>query len=211
MDFPAYLDRWSAAHGGYDPAASVWSRSWLRAVYALAAPLARAGVRPHAVTVAGVVACGLAPVAAWAGLVPLAAVAVAASGLLDSLDGAVAVLRDRVTAFGYVLDSVADRVGEALYLWALWLLGAPGWVCVVAGALAWLLEYVRARAVGAGLGDIVVVTVWERATRIAVTAAGLLVTAVLPVAATVTAGVWVLLGLVGSGQLLVGVRRRLPG
>jgi CDP-diacylglycerol--glycerol-3-phosphate 3-phosphatidyltransferase len=221
VDFSAYLDRWSAVHGGYDPRRSVWSHSWLRAVYALAAPLARAGMRPHAVTLAGLLACAVAPVAARAGLVPLAAVAVAASGLLDSLDGAVAVLRDRVTSFGYVLDSVADRVGEALYLWALWLLGAPAWLCVTAGALAWLAEYVRARAVGAGLDDIVVVTVWERAMRIAVTVSGLLVAGLLglagqpdragALAATATVGLWVLLGLVGLVHLLVAVRRRLPG
>jgi CDP-diacylglycerol--glycerol-3-phosphate 3-phosphatidyltransferase len=221
VDLDTYLDRWSAAHGGYDPRGSVWPRAWLRLTYAAGVPLARRGVSPGALTAAGVLACGLVPVLAARGWPVAAAGVVAASGLLDSLDGAVAVLRDRVTPFGYVLDSVADRVGEALYLLALWSLGAPGWWCVLGGGLAWLLEYSRARAVGAGLTAVGVVTVWERATRVAVTAAGLLLAGAFGAFgafgaagafgafAAVTAAAWVVLGLVGVTQLLVVVRRRL--
>jgi CDP-diacylglycerol--glycerol-3-phosphate 3-phosphatidyltransferase len=57
--------------------------------------------------------------------------------------------------------------------------------------------------------EIGVVTVWERATRIAVTAAGLLLTPWVPVAPTVTAGVWAALGPAALVQLLVVVHRRL--
>ncbi len=77
---------------------------------------------------------------------------VAASGLLDSLDGAVAVLTDRATRWGAVLDSVVDRVSDALYLVALWLVGAPAWACVVGRrAAARLQEYARARATAVGM------------------------------------------------------------
>jgi phosphatidylglycerophosphate synthase len=202
-----YLDGWSAAHGGHDPRPSVWSRVWLTLTYRAARPLARLGVAPHAVTAAGLVATALVPLVAWAGWPPAAAAVVLLAGLLDSLDGAVALLTGRATPSGYVLDSVADRVGEALLLAALWLLGAPGWLCVLAGALAWLLEYTRARAVGAGLREIGVVTVWERATRLAVTGAGLVLAAFVP--ATVTAAVWAVLGVVGLAQLSRALRRRL--
>jgi archaetidylinositol phosphate synthase len=209
MDRDAYLDRWAEVHGGYDPRTSVWARTWLRAMYTLGVPLARAGVRPHALTIAGLAACALVPVVAGAAGPLAAAPVVVLSGLLDSLDGTVAVLRDRVSRVGYVFDSLADRVGEALYLWALWLLGAPAWLCALAGAATWLLEYTRARAIGAGMAGIGVVTVWERATRVAVTAAGLLVAGLVPGAVTVTAAVWAVLGVVGLGQLLVVVSRRL--
>jgi phosphatidylglycerophosphate synthase len=202
-----YLDRWSAAHGGFDPRGSVWSRVWLTLTYRLAHPLARLGVAPHAVTAAGLAVTALVPALVWAGRPVAAAAAVLLAGLLDSLDGAVALLTGRATPSGYVLDSVADRIGEALLVAALWLLGAPGGLCVLAAALAWLLEYTRARAVGAGLREIGVVTVWERPTRLAVTGAGLLLAALVP--ATVTAAVWAVLGAVGLAQLSRALRRRL--
>jgi CDP-diacylglycerol--glycerol-3-phosphate 3-phosphatidyltransferase len=210
VDLQAYLDRWAALHGGYDPRTSVWSRTWLRLTFRLAAPLARSGMSPHLLTAAGLLAAALVPSVAYAGYPLLAVPLIALSGLFDSLDGAVAVLAGRATPFGYVLDSAADRVGEAAYVVALWVLGAPGWVCALAGAGAWLLEYVRARAVGAGMTGIGLVTVWERATRIAVTAAGLLLVPWFAAAAAVTAGAWSVLGLAGLGQLLVVVHRELP-
>ena len=63
----------------------------------------------------------------------LAVVLVVVSGLLDGLDGAVAVLTDRATRWGHVLDSLVDRCSDGLYLVALWLVGAPAGVCVAAG------------------------------------------------------------------------------
>ena len=90
----------------------------------------------------------------------LAAVVVGVSGLLDSIDGAVAVLTDRVTRWGAVLDSVVDRVSDALYLVAFWLVGAPVWMCVVAGVLLFTQEYARARATAIGMDDVGVVTIW---------------------------------------------------
>ena len=209
MDPDRFYDRWAEAHGGYDPRGSVWARVWLGVTYRCAVPAARLGVPPHAVTLAGLLVTAAVPPVVWAGWVWVAVPMVALAGLLDSVDGAVAVLTDRATPFGYVLDSVADRVGEALLLVALWLLGAPGWLCVAAGALAWLLEYTRARAVGAGLREIGVVTVWERATRLAVTGAGLLVAAVLPSenAAVVAVVAWAVLGGLGLAQLFRMLRR----
>jgi len=214
-----YLDRWAEGHGGYDPRTAFWPRQWLTLTYAAGAPLARRGVAPDVLTAAGLAVCAVVPVLAALGSGwPLLAVPMLVlSGLVDSLDGAVAVLTGRATRFGYVLDSVVDRLGELLYLLALWLLGAPGGLCVAAGVLAFLLEYARARAGAAGLAEIGVVTVWERATRIVVTAFGLLAAGALgllaaplvPWAAGVTAAAWVGLGAVGVVQLLVVLRRRL--
>jgi CDP-diacylglycerol--glycerol-3-phosphate 3-phosphatidyltransferase len=74
-------------------------------------------------------------------------------------------------------------------------------------------EYVRARAAQAGMTDIGVVTVWERPTRVIVTAMFLLGAAIHPDAAAswVSGGsvAWALLGLVGCTQVVVAVRRRL--
>ena len=208
-----YLDRWSQLHGGYDPRASPWARGWLALTYACARPLVR--VPPDALTAVGVlVTIGVLPLAAAGGRWPLLAVLVVVlSGLLDNLDGCVAVVTGRESRWGYVLDSLADRACDALYLIALWLLGAPGWLCVLAGALTWWQEYARARAGNAGMGEIGVATVWERPSRVIVTAFGLAAAGAWPERAadlaTVVAAVSAGLAVVAIAQLLVVVRRTL--
>jgi CDP-diacylglycerol--glycerol-3-phosphate 3-phosphatidyltransferase len=210
-----YLDRWSRLHGGYDPRASRLTGAYLAVVYAVARPVAATRIPPDLVTLLGVGFCGLVVwVASLGGRWPILAFAlVAVSGLVDSLDGAVAVLTDRVTRWGYVWDSVADRVSDGLYLVALWLLGAEAWVCVAAGSLMLLQEYARARAVAGGMDDIGVVTVWERPTRVITTAMFLLGCGIYPAAsegwARAGSYAWLVLGAVGLAQLLLTVRRRL--
>lgn len=213
MDRDAYLDAWAVTHGGYEPRANALVRGWLTGAYVVARPLSAARVPPDVVTLLGVLvsagAAGLA-VGGGAGWLLAAALAVIASGLLDSLDGAVALLTGRVTRWGHVLDSVADRVSDLLYLVALWLAGAHPGVCVGGGILMLLQEYARARAAAGGMSEVGVVTVWERPTRVIVTAAFLASAALLgdpwP---TLGAAAWVGLGVVGLGQLLVVVHRRL--
>jgi hypothetical protein len=82
---------------------------------------------------------------------------------------------------------------------------------VAGGALMFLLEFVRARAGAAGMSEVGVITVWERPTRVIVTAAFLLCAGLFAdeVWASLGAAAWVGLGVVGLGQLLVVVRRRL--
>ncbi|WP_243407792.1 CDP-alcohol phosphatidyltransferase family protein, partial [Frankia canadensis] len=175
-DRDAYLDRWARLHGGYDPRDGLWLvRAWLTWVHRLASPLAALRVPPSAVTAAGVVVTGLAvPTAAAGGRWPLLGVAaLVVGGVADSVDGAVAVLTDRAGPRGFVLDSVADRCGDMLCLTALWCLGASGGLLVAAGCALWLLEYTRARAGNAGFGEIGVVTVGERPTRLIATGFGL--------------------------------------
>jgi phosphatidylglycerophosphate synthase len=211
-DRATYLARWSRLHGGYDARHSRVVRAWLGTTYVLARPLAAAGVGPDLVTLAAVAMAGLVALLAGAGAGWLWAAAVAAvlSGVLDGLDGAVAVLTDRATRWGYVLDSVADRVGDGLYLVGLWLAGAPAPVCVAGGALTGLQEYARARAGAAGMSEVGVVTVSERPTRVITTAAFLAGEATFGAPwAGVGAWVWAVLGAVGCAQLAVVLRRRL--
>ena len=215
-DRGGYFDRWSALHGGYDPRGSGWARWWLGIAYRAGVPLARRGVQPDVLTLWGAVAAlGVVASSAAGGRWPLLALAVVVlSGLLDNLDGCVAVLTGRATRFGQVLDSVVDRISDGLYLAALWVLGAPGPLVVLAGSLMVLQEYARARAAAAGLSDIGVVTVWERPTRVVVTAFTLLFAGIAPAwavtsVASAGAGSWLVLGAVGLTQLLVTVRRRL--
>lgn len=212
MDRKGYLDGWQRLHGGYDPRSNSLVRWWLSGAYVVARPFASARVAPDLVTVLGLVvtAVALPPAAAGGPWLVLSAAVVVLAGLLDNVDGAVAVLTGRATAWGQVLDHVADRIGDLLFLGVLFTAGAPWEACAVGGALMLLQEYVRARAVAAGMRDVGVVTVWERPTRVIVTALFLLSAAVLgdpwP---ELGAWAWVGLGTVGLFQLLVVVRRRL--
>jgi len=199
---------WSALHGGFDPRrASPLVRAWVKLAYRAGSLLARLGIGPAAVTGIGLLLCAAVPAVVPLGPAgpPLGGLLVLLASFADALDGAVAVVSGKVTKLGFVLDSVADRLGELAWLVAFWLAGAPGWLVVAAGAVSWLHEYVRARATAAGLRGIGVVTVGERPTRVIVAVAGLVVGPLL----TVAAGAWLVLGVAGLVQLAVAVRRGL--
>ena len=211
-----YLAAWSRWHGGTGTEGPL-VRGWLSLAYGLARPLA--GLPPVAVTALGllVAAAAVGPSLAGGPWLMAAGVLVGLSGLLDSLDGALAIGTGRASRRGFVLDSVVDRLTEAAYAVALWAAGAPGWLAVLFGALCWLPDYLRARAGQAGVSETGALSVWERPTRVILTGLTLIGAGVLagPVAAdvVVTAGTaaGALLGFVGVVQLGVSLRRMLAG
>ena len=213
MDRAEYLQRWSALHGEVPPVGVVGG--WLRLSYAIGRPLAALGVRPNLITVTGLGLAGLMllPSAGGGSWPLLAVVTIVLAGLLDSLDGAVAVLSDRVSRGGAVLDATCDRLADLCFVAALWLAGAPAGWCVVGGAVALLHEQVRATARAGGMRDVGVVTVSERPTRVIVTAAFLLGAGLYPSRAgdwaTAGAVAWTAVGIIGFAQLVLVVRRRL--
>lgn len=172
---------WARLHRTQVPSGVVGA--WIRASAAVARPLVAAGIGPNAVTVAALVAAvaavALAAIDGWPGPA-LACGAVVVSGVLDSLDGAVAVQAGRTTRAGYLLDSALDRLADAAFCAALAVVvGTPGaaWLAVAATGCSWYLEYVRARASLAATqgpetpGE--APTPGERPTRIILTALGL--------------------------------------
>ncbi len=159
MSFEEHLARWEVLHG---VSASPLVVRWLRLVHVLAR---RLPVPPTLLTLlAPVVALGALFVPAWA-----AALLVLLSALLDGLDGAVAVLRDRVTRVGAILDGVGDRVCDGLYLLLLVRFGGSIWLAIVCAAGIVLLEGTRLV-----LRRAVVVTVAERPTRVLACAFGVM-------------------------------------
>ena len=194
MDGDEHVRDWAALHLTEPPGGLV--AGWLRGTAAVARPMARAGISPNMVTVAAlaaaVAAVPLAAVDGWRG--PAAAcLAVTVSGVLDALDGAVAVQAGRTTKVGFLLDSGLDRLADAAFPAALALAAGGGTsatrLAVAATAACWWLEYVRARSSLAGAtghrsesrgrsaggrdGWTQVVTPGERPTRIILTAVGL--------------------------------------
>ena len=209
-----YLAAWSRWHGD-TPTDSALVRGWLTVAWTLARPLA--GLPPLVATAAGLLVAGAAVPAAAAGgaWLVLAGVLVGLSGLLDSLDGALAIGTGRASRRGFVLDSVVDRLTEAAYAGALWVAGAPGWLAVAFGALCWLQDYLRARAGQAGVAETGALSVWERPTRVAMagfTLGGAGVVSGLDLGDLVVtsgAAVGAALGAVGVAQLGVSLRRML--
>lgn len=216
-----YLAAWSRWHGGSDTSSPL-VRGWLTVAHALARPLA--GLPPVVATALGLVVAGLAvlPAAAGGPWLIAAGLLVGLSGLLDSLDGALAIGTGRASQRGYVLDSVVDRLTEVAYAGALWVAGAPGWLAVLFGALCWLPDYLRARAGQAGVDRTGPISLWERPTRVLMagfTLGGAGVVSGLEVAGvdgdvltvTVGAAVGALLGAVGTAQLGLWLRGELAG
>ena len=210
-----YLAAWSRWHGDADPTSSALVRGWLSTAYALARTLS--WLPPLAATALGLlVAAAAAGLAAVGGPVLVAAgLLVGLSGLLDSLDGALAIAGGRASRRGFVLDSVVDRLTEVAYAVALWLAGAPGLLATAFGALCWLPDYLRARAGQAGVSETGALSVWERPTRVAFTGftlggAGVMSATGFGEAVVVSgAAVGVLLGALGTAQLGISLRRAL--
>jgi CDP-diacylglycerol--glycerol-3-phosphate 3-phosphatidyltransferase len=209
-----YLAAWSRWHGGTGTESGL-VRGWLSLAWTLARPLA--AVPPILATALGLLVAGAAVAPAYSGgaWLVLAGVLVGLSGLLDSLDGALAIGTGRASRRGFVLDSVVDRLTEVAYAGALWVGGAPGWLAVTFGALCWLPDYLRARAGQAGVRETGAISVWERPTRVVMTGltlvgAGVVAGVGLDVeVVTAGAAAGALLGVVGVVQLGLWLRRAL--
>lgn len=193
-----HVAQWSALHGDLEPSPLV--RRWLGLVLRVARPVAGTGVHPDVLTLLGpALALPALGARGWS-----AATLVLLSGLLDGIDGSVAVLQGRATRWGYVLDSLADRVADGLVLLVLVTHGADPRLAVACGAAVALLEYARARAGNAGGDEVGAITVGERPVRVLLPAAGLLLGLAQPALVVLTA-----LTAVALVQLLVAVRHDL--
>ena len=209
-------DAWSSLHDGIKPSPVV--RGWLSMVRVLASgPVLR--IPPDVLSAVGVL---MLAGAWWAVAGPrwpaLAVPLVLGAGVLDGLDGAVALRTGKARPLGAVIDSAADRIGDLFLAAVLWSLGAPPpWVLAAVG-LVLLLEYVRARAQAVGMPGVGAVTVAERPTRLILVIMAAGGAAVLPAGVpgagwswgTTFAVTWTVVGVVGMGQLLRGVWRSMP-
>lgn len=158
------------------------AREALAGVYALVGRgLARAGFSANVLTVLGI---ALSAVGAWQiaiGELVTGGIILAVGSILDFCDGAVAKAKGTASMAGAFLDSVSDRVSDALVLSALaWYFFVEAGdktmaaVTLAAYGLAVLTPYLRAKAESLGLDG--KVGLLERAERLIVLCVGLILT-----------------------------------
>jgi CDP-diacylglycerol--glycerol-3-phosphate 3-phosphatidyltransferase len=126
------------------------------------APLARAGITPNGLTVAGLLLNVVAGAVLAAGAFAAGGVLVLFAGAFDTLDGALARVTNQKTAFGAFFDSTLDRLSEAAVFlgltiaflrsgdveWVTWLGVVLSYLAIIASLM---VSYTRARAEGLGL------------------------------------------------------------
>lgn len=102
--------------------------------------------------------------------------------LLDTIDGAVARMTGKSSAFGGFLDSSLDRVSDALFIWAFALAGLVRYeFVIVAMFLSLFISYLRSRAELAGKGNITLaVGIVERPERLIMLFIALLLNVIWP-------------------------------
>ena len=155
-----FFGKWSALHGGAEIKGIV--KAWLWISFGLCRALARLRITPNGLTYISLVFAAFYLYfinSHWA------IAFLVLSLMADGLDGTLAIITNRVTRWGATLDSVVDRIVEAIWAIGLFHLGAPWQFVLVAWLAAFAQEYMRARAGGLGIHEIGVVTISERPVR----------------------------------------------
>ena len=160
MNQTDFFAKWSSLHGNAEIKGIV--KAWLKISYGSAKFISALRITPNLLTLLGIVfaiAMAANPLAIWT--IPLLVLSLYA----DGIDGSVAIFQNRASRFGSILDSVADRISEALWFYVAYRIGAPAWVVLATYVIASTQEYARARLGGLGIKDVGVVTPAERPVR----------------------------------------------
>jgi len=160
MNQTEFFDKWSALHGNAEIKGIV--KAWLKISFSSAKFLSRLRITPNLLTLLGIVfaiAMAVNSLSLWT--IPLLVLSLYA----DGIDGSVAIFQNRESQFGAILDSVADRISEALWFYVAYRIGAPVWIVLLTYVTASTQEYARARLGGLGINEVGVVTPAERPVR----------------------------------------------
>ena len=115
-----FFSNWSKVHGDAEINGIV--RIWLRISFVITRPLVALKVSPNSLSLLSIVS-------AIAFLIdiesPRAILFLVLSLLLDGIDGTVAISTGKSSRFGAIVAAVADRIVEAVWSYAFFLLGAP--------------------------------------------------------------------------------------
>lgn len=160
MNQTDFFAKWSALHGNAEIKGIV--KAWLKISFASAKFVSALRLTPNLLTLLGIVfavAMAVNPLSLWA--IPLLVLSLYA----DGIDGSVAIYQNRESQFGAILDSVADRISEALWFYVAYRIGAPAWLVLATYVIASTQEYARARLTSLGISGVGVVTPAERPVR----------------------------------------------
>ena len=185
---------WSDLHGGADIKGIV--KTWLAISFASAKFLSKLNITPNILTLLGVlfaIAMAAYPLSLWA--IPLLVLSLYA----DGIDGSVAIFQKRQSSFGAILDSVADRISEALWFYVAYRIGAPAWLVLATYVIASTQEYARARLTSLGISGVGVVTPAERPVRASFIFIALVSYALSVALVTVTMAILAILQLISFG------------
>ena len=179
----------------------------------VAGALAKMGVSPNMVTMAGLVGAGISAWLISEGMLWAGGIVMLIAGVLDLFDGALARSTGQDSAFGALLDSVVDRVSEIVVLLGLLIFYAradsiEGTVLVylaVGGSV--MVSYLRARSEGLGIDC--KVGIMTRPERVAALGFGLIVGHWVPVVMLIVLGVIAGLTILTTAQRLFHTGRSL--
>jgi CDP-diacylglycerol--glycerol-3-phosphate 3-phosphatidyltransferase len=152
--------KWSSLHSDAETSGIVGG--WLNISYRFGLICTLLRISPNTLTLFGLlgaVATAVTANSAWAIFF------LVFSLFCDGIDGSVAIFQHRDSKWGATLDSVADRISEALWFYALYAIGVPAWIPITLWSVAAFQEYARAKLISLGVSDIGVVTPAERPIR----------------------------------------------
>jgi phosphatidylglycerophosphate synthase len=155
-----FFSVWRRLHG--DAEISGIIKGWLSISYLIVKPLAKVSVTPNILTILGL----FFGVLLYANAETFWAPALLVLSLIcDGIDGSLAIVTNKSTKWGAILDSTVDRLTEIFWVLALYKVGADLNLLIIVLLAASVQEYVRARAAGLGVSEVGIVTFAERPVR----------------------------------------------
>jgi len=155
-----FFSIWGRLHGDANISGIV--KGWLSISYVVVKPLSKARVTPNILTMFGL----LFGVLLYANAETFWAPALLVLSLIcDGIDGSLAIVTNKSTKWGAILDSTVDRLTEIFWVLALYKVGADLNLLIIVLLAASVQEYMRARAAGLGVSEVGIVTFAERPVR----------------------------------------------
>jgi len=155
-----FFSIWRRLHGDANISGIV--KGWLSISYVIVKPLSKARFNPNILTILGL----FFGVLLYANAETFWAPALLVLSLIcDGIDGSLAIVTNKSTKWGAILDSTVDRLTEIFWVLALYKIGADLKLLIVVLLTASVQEYIRARAAGLGVSEVGIVTFAERPVR----------------------------------------------
>ena len=155
-----FFSIWGRLHG--DAEISGIIKGWLNISYLIVKPLAKVRITPNVLTILGLLFGVLLYVNAETFWSPALLVL---SLICDGIDGSLAIVTNKSTKWGAILDATVDRLTEIFWVLALYKVGADLNLLIIVLLAASVQEYMRARAAGLGVSEVGIVTFAERPVR----------------------------------------------